>query len=402
MGVCVDDILTGGENRGHPWRRRGLIAGAVIVAVGLVVLRHLPGDAHSAARHAQPAVVANEPVPRILHGRAVPGGASSPQLRLMSGVRVPLAGPRPYWFWPATGRAERIGALPVTGGGYTFTRVAGGWALTRSTFARPACYLCMRSPLPVYFLSDQASAARWAGNADAVAPAATAGWMWLTSYRAGEEPGTQVAVAREVGPNGRPLGPSVQLPDGYAIEAGTSRGLLLASVTPRSGVPAFMLWNPGAGQAGRPFVTVLAVSAQQIAWMPRCSLECTVNVTDVVTGRVIAVRQQAGEVALSAAFSPDGSYLAVQVGTRSPDVDMGMLTRLYVLSLRTGRVAPVPGTQVSDGTLVAFGWPAATDTLVAALSFPAKIQLAAWHPGAGRPGVVTLEPDHGAARLVLG
>jgi hypothetical protein len=48
--------------------------------------------------------------------------------------------------------------------------------------------------------------------------------------------------------------------------------------------------------------------------MPGCARRCMVEVTDVVTGRVITVRQQAGEVAVSATFSPDGSYLAIQVG----------------------------------------------------------------------------------------
>jgi hypothetical protein len=413
----VDDILTGGVDRGPTWRRRGLVAAAVVAVVGVVVLRHLPDDKHAATSHALPPVVSSEPLPRIVPGRAgvpgVPGAAigprgvaggrppePTPRLRLMRGVRLPVAGPRPFWFWPATGRAEPIGGLPVTGAGYTFLRVAGGWVLMRGVFARPACDICMEAPLPVYFLADRASAARWAGTADAVASAATFGGLWLTSYRQGDDPGHVAVTAREVGANGHPLGRPVRLPAGYAIEGATGHGLVLVPVASPDGPAAFLLWNPRAGQVSRRFGTVLAVSARQIAWLPRCARRCVVEVADVVTGRVIVVRQQAGQVPVSGAFSPDGRYLAVQAG--AGNTGSGAATRLFVVSLRTGQVAAMPGTRASAGALVAFGWPDDTDTLVAALSFPAKLELAAWHPGAARPEAVALEPGQDAAGLVFG
>jgi hypothetical protein len=90
------------------------------------------------------------------------------------------------------------------------------------------------------------------------------------------------------------------------------------------------------------------------------------------------------------------------VGAALAGTGTGAPTRLYVVSLRTGQVAAVPGTRANGGDLVAFGWPDGTDTLVTELSFAAKVQLAAWHPGAARPEVITLEPGHGAAGLVLG
>ena len=405
VGVCVEDILTVGKDRGPGWLRRGLVAVAVVVAAGVLALRHLPGDQHHAADRTPTAVVRDEAVPRITPGRAGgPGEASGRQLRLMSGVRLPVAGPRPFWFWPATGRAEPIGGLPVTGAGYTFLRVAGGWALTRSTFARPACNLCMREPLPVYFLPDHARAARWAGTADAVASAATSGRLWLTSYRTGGDPGTAAVSAREVGADGRPLESPVRLPAGYAIDGATGRGLLLVPATLPGGPAAFFLWTPGAGEISRRFGTVLAVSARAIAWMPRCTRRCVLEVADVVTGQVTAARLRAREVAVSATFSPDGNYLAVQVDTGfgDPRTGNGAVTQLNVMSFRTGQVAAVPGTRANAGTLVAFGWPDDTDTLVTALSFPAKVELAAWHPGAARPEVVTLEPGRGTAGLVPG
>lgn len=403
VGVRVDDILTGGVDRGPAWRRRGLLAGVVVVVAGVVVLRHLPGEQRRPADRALPPVVSGEPLPRIMPGRAgVPGEADRPQFRLMRGIRLPVAGPRPFWFWPATGRAEPIGGLPVTGASYSFVRVVGGWVVMRGALARPACSICMGAPLPVYFVADRASAARWVGIADAVAPAATARGLWLTSYRQGGYPGHAAVTAREVGADGRSLGPAVRLPAGYAIAGATGRGLLLAPAAPRGIRAALLLWNPGAGQVGRRFGAVLAVSARQIAWMPRCARRCVVKVADVVTGRVIAVRQQAGQVAISATFSPDGSYLAVQADPDFAGTGGGEATRLYIVSLRTGQVAAVPGTRASGGALVGFGWPDNTDTLVAELSFPAKVQLAAWHPGGARPEVVAVEPGQGAAGLVLG
>lgn len=399
----MDDILTGGVDRGPNWPRRGLIAVAVVAAAGVVLLRHLPGDQHKAASHALPVVVSSEPLPRLMPGLAgAPGGASGSRLRLMRGVRLPVSGPRPFWFWPATGRAEPIGGLPVTGASYSFVRASGGWAVVRGGLARPQCKICMQAPLPVYFLAGSASRARWVGTADAVAPAAAVGRLWLTSDRQGDDPGHTAITAREVGAGGHPFRPGVRLPGGYAIEGATVSDLLLAPVDPGSGRSAFLRWNPGAGQAGRRLGTVLAVSARHVAWLPRCARRCAVEVADAVTGQVITVRQPTGQVAVSATFSPDESYLAIQVGPNYAGTGSGEATQLDVVSLRTGQVSSVPGTRTSGGALVAFGWPDGNDTLVAALSFPAKVQLSAWHPGAGRPDVVALKPGPGAAELVLG
>jgi hypothetical protein len=398
----VEDILTVGKGPGPGWRRYGLVAAAAVAALAFAVLRHLPADQH-AVTHQAPPVVASEPIPRILPGRPdVPGEASLSRPGLLSGVRLPLAGPRPFWFWPGSGRAEPIGGLPATGAGYQFARVSGGWALTRMTFARPACSFCSQAPLPVYFLPDDARAARWAGTADEVAPAASAGKLWLTSYERPYGLGTTVGTAREVGAGGRALGPEVRLPAGYGIYGAVSHDLLLAPGNQAGNCAAFLLWNRRAGQVSRLAGRMLAVSAREIAWIPCCAGHCVVQVTDVVTGQVTPVRQLAGEVAVSAAFSPDGKYLAVQVGSQSAGTGSAAAPALYVASLRNGQVTAVPGTRAPGSSLVAFGWPGDGDTLVAGLSFAAKVELAAWHPGASRADVIALKPGHGAAQLVLG
>lgn len=404
--VRVDDVLTGGGVRRPAWRRRALIAAVMVVVAGLVVLRHLPGGQRAAVGREPPVVSVSEPLPRVMPGQAgVPGEAGVPGVTRpgpLSEIRLPVAGPRPFWFWPATGRAVPIGGLPVTGAGYTFVRAAGGWALTRGALARPACQGCAEAPLPVYFLASGGSRAQPVGTADGVAPAATAGRLWLTSYHPAGDAGTSVGTAREISAGGGRPGPAVRLPAGYAIDGATGRDLLLIPQAQRHGRAGFLLWNPVTGQASRRPGNVLAVSGPHIAWMPRCARQCAVTVADVATGAVITVRPPASQVAVSAAFSPDGRYLAVQVGPDFVVTGSGAATRLYLVNLSTGQVAAVPETPAGGGALVAYGWPAAADILVTELSFPGRIQLAAWRPGSGRPHVIALRPGQGAAALVLG
>ena len=43
-----------------------------------------------------------------------------------------------------------------------------------------------------------------------------------------------------------------------------------------------------------------------------------------------------------------------------------------------------------------------SDVLVAALSFTARVQLAAWRPGAGRLAVADVRPGQSPAALIIG
>ena len=239
------------------------------------------------------------------------------------------------------------------------------------------------------------------GLADAVAPG-TAGTLWLTSYPPDADPRTAAGMAREVSIAGRPLGPQLRLPAGYLIEQGTDRGLLLAPVTPRPGTMAYKLWDPAAPQAAAPLTAVIAASTTQIAWAPPCAARCRVQVLNLATGRQVSVELPEASSVANAAFSPDGSFLAVQVSFGDDADDGALAVQLELVSMASGRLTAVPETWVSSDALVGFGWPASSDSLVAELSFTTKVQLASWHPGASRLAIAVLRPQHSPASLVIG
>ena len=110
----------------------------------------------------------------------------------------------------------------------------------------------------------------------------------------------------------------------------------------------------------------------------------------------------AGSSVTSAAFSPDGSFLALQVSFGNTGDGGELAMQLEVAPVTTGRLTAVPGTWVSSDALVGFGWPAGGDSLVAEFSFTTKMQLASWRPGASRPAVVVIRSGLSQASLVLG
>ena len=239
------------------------------------------------------------------------------------------------------------------------------------------------------------------GLANAVAPGA-AGALWLTSYPPDADPATAAGTAQEVSISGRPLGPPLGLPAGYLITQATDRGLLLAPVTPRPGTMAYQLWDPAAPQASRTFEAVIAASTTQIAWAPPCAVRCRVLVLNLATGQQVTAELPAGRSVAAAAFSPDGSFLAVEVTFSSEADDGGQAVQLEVVSMASGRLMAVPGTWLSSDALISFGWPASSDSLVAELSFTTKVQLASWRPGAARLAVAVLRRRQSPASLIIG
>jgi hypothetical protein len=114
------------------------------------------------------------------------------------------------------------------------------------------------------------------------------------------------------------------------------------------------------------------------------------------------VRLRPASSAASAAFSPDGDFLALQVIYSSGGDSGSSATELEVAAAATGRLTMVPGTSASSDALVGFGWPAGTDRLVAELSFTTKVQVAAWRPGAARLAVAVIRPGQTSAAMIVG
>jgi hypothetical protein len=318
-----------------------------------------------------------------------------------SGLRLPAAGQRPAWFWPATGQLVPIGGLPPQRSDYQFIRAAGGWAVQAGPGVQAGCGSCAGPQRAVYFLADGAQSVTQVGLADAVAPG-EAGTLWLTSYPPDADPGTAAGTAREVSITGRPLGLQLRLPAGYLIEQATDRGLLLAPVAPRPGTTAYQLWNPAAPRAARTFEAVIAASTTQIAWAPPCTARCRVLVLNLVTGRQVTAELPEGRSVANAAFSPDSSFLAFEVSFSNEADDGGQAVQLELVSTTSGHLTAVPGTWLSSDALISFGWPASSDSLIAELGFTTKVQLASWRPGASRLAIAVLRPQRNPASLVIG
>jgi len=422
----MDDILSQGEDReaGRRPRRAAVIAALIALAVGgaayLGIVRH--HDAPPAARQAPaatqtPGAALPSPVipppPGAVSVPPEPDGIAGRTLAWDRSLRLPSAGPRPVWFSPASGRAEPIAGLPADPSGYEFTRVHGGWAVQPAAAGKAHCGDCAGVPLAAWFLADGARTATPLGTASLVAPAAAAGTVWLTTFPQGAPLSSTTSTAREVGARvGEAQSRAVQsragrsqpvrLPRGYAIVRGTDRGLLLAPAGQPLGTAAYKLWNPSSPHASRAFQAVLAVSAGAIAWTSPCAPRCAVQLLDLTTGRHTVITLPAGSSPVRGAFSPDGGYLALQVGFGSTAAGGELAMQLEVAPVATGRLAVVPGTWVSSDALIGFGWPAGGDSLVAEFSFTTKMELASWHPGASHPSVTVIRPGLSQAFFILG
>jgi hypothetical protein len=400
-GLALEDILSQGgdrEPRPRPRRLAVIVALVALVAGGAVYLglsRHSPAPA---ATHRAP--VTPSAGPTALSLPPEPDGIAGQTLAWNRALRLPAAGTQPVWFSPASGRSEQIVGLPANRSGYQFSRVAGGWAVQASMAAPAACGGCAGAPAPVWFLPDGARSVTMAGPANLVAPAATAGALWLTSYAPGATMTTAAGTAREVGAAGA-LGRPVTLPPGYAIVQGTDRGLLLAPVSRQPGA-ADKLWDPATAQTSQAFHGVLAASPGRIALASRCAPKCGVQVLELATGRHTTVVLPVGNTPTSGAFSPDGKFLALQVSYGNTGDGGELAMQLQVASATSGRLTTVPGTWVSSDALVGFGWPAGGDSLVAEFNFTTKTELASWHPGASHPAVSIVPLGRGQPSLILG
>ena len=375
----MDDILSqGGDRDPGRWPRRLALLGApVLVAVASIAYISLAHHAHStAAVRPSSASVSAAPGSVSLIAPGPPSGSDGidgPTLPWAGSLRLPVAGPQPTWFAPATGRSEPIGGLPADSAGYQFTRVDGGWAVQASPGAMTSCDVCDRPSLPVWFLADGSGSVTRVGTANLVNPAA-AGAVWLTS-----EPSVAATVpvmAQEVSLAGVPRG---------------------APVSGQPGTTADELWDPANSRTARMFDDVVAASLAEIAWTPPCVATCQVRLLDLATGKTTAVELPTGSSATSGTFSPDGKLLALEVSSGD-----GGAMQLEVASVTSGRLTAVPSTLVGSNAHVEFGWPTSGDSLIAEFTFATQVQLASWHPGATRLAVAAVRSAQDLASLVVG
>src|SRR5262245_23930140 len=125
----MPDILSqgGDRKRGLPWARLA-VAAVVLIALTVVIVQNYPHHRHP--RPPRPAPSAHAPI--ALPAPGLPGGpdgVAGPSLPWQAAVRLPVTGPKPSWYWPATGSIRPIGGLPVSKSGYQFTRLSAGWAI---------------------------------------------------------------------------------------------------------------------------------------------------------------------------------------------------------------------------------------------------------------------------------
>jgi hypothetical protein len=401
----MSDMISQGRDDDGPRRPRPrwmwpAAALAALVVVAVLVVTHRPGAAHHAAAAPSPEIRVSAGIIResAPSGPGQPVGVAGPTLPWTGGLRLLVDGPQPSWLSPRTGRLIPVSGLPRNVPSYTFVRASGGWAVLAQ--APMFCGSCSVPGEPAYFLADGAARATPAGAASAVAPAATSGALWLTSYPPGVDPATATGLARPVSATGRALGPQVRLPAGYEIRQATHGGLLLV---PLGGWPrADLLWNPRTRRVSRRITHLIAAAPDAVAWTGPCAGRCRVRVLALATGRMSVVTLPPGATAADGAFSPDGRLLALQVSSSPGGDGGGLAMQLDVATVGNGRLRVVPGTWVSSDALVNFGWPGRRDQLVAVLSFTTKVQVTVWRPGSDRLRVTQLRPERAAQALIVG
>jgi hypothetical protein len=407
-GVAVEDIISHGDERPpRDGRRRLLVGAALVAAVVLVVVQHLPHDRHGGTHVAGGRGPGGRPLPiqpPTDPGALPPSGIIGNTAAWAPDARLPRSGARPDWFWPAMGRVAPILGLPSGRVGYVFTRLAGGWAIQPDPAGPAGCGNC-DAPAPVFYLADRARRAVLVSSASLVAPAAADGRMWLTTYAPGSGHGRTPGVAQQYNGSGAKIGAPVTLPAGYGITQGTRRGLLLVSLSLIGQGNADRLWNPATGKVLHRFDGVVAVNATAVAFAPPCTRTCPVRVFNVTSGRQVTVKMRPSDSVTSGVFSPDGRFLALQIGRGNGEVSDGgaSATQLEVASAATGHAVVVPHIFVSSDALAAFGWPGSRDDLVAEFRFDSRVQVAFWDPVAGgNVAVADIKPAEEPAALVVG
>ncbi len=403
----MDDIISHGRPPQRGWRGKAALAVVVAAVAALVVAEHA-GHGHPARPPTGPAPAAPAPP----SDSVVVAGPIQPWATT---ARMPRNGIAPAWFSIAGGAGRPIGGLPRYGAGYAFTRIEGGWLLQPglgrpttcgdcggpASSAQAGCGNCPRPPTAVYYLADRARAVTTIGVATMIAPGSGAGLAWLTTFPVGSGLGTKPGLAREYYGTGAPRGPAISLPVGYEIVRATRRGLLLTAIAGRDGPRTDRLWDPASRRMVRTFDGVIAASYGALALADgRCAATCALRVLSLTTGRAATLRVPLG-VPVAGSFSPDGRYLALEVGIRSATPTPG--TQVDVAALASRQVLAVPRTRSSDTALDGFGWPDAADYLAVTVnSADSSVQLTYWDAASSAIAIAYLKAALDPRGLVAG
>jgi hypothetical protein len=343
-------------------RRRAARAGVAVVAALAVAV-----PVYTAVAGGPPAPPAG-PLATKMSGLPMPAGTN---------FRVLVsAGNGAAWYSTATRRAEHIGGLPRSQGGYQFSGVLGGWVAWSNNTASSQCppqgpNACAGPPKEFYFIADGSLTATRIGAGYAVAASSRPGAVWLGTYPRASAKFTGSATAQLISTTGRPLGPPYHLPADWLLITGVGSYLQLNNNLNNNRT---ILWDPRAGHVLRHFDNVIAAGPEQIAWSPGCR-SCRVQILNVPAGTTVTTPIPGrNPAAVAAAFSDDGRLLAAQPPGRDIEV--------FDTASRTLTV--IPGTAPSSGEWQNFGWQAGNHRLVIAAGsylHPGSAQLAYWQPG---------------------
>jgi len=355
--IRVDDAWRAGRRR----RRAATIIAAAAVAVVLAAV--VP--AANALRGGPPSQP-TRPLAAKMTGLPMPAGTNFQVLV--------NAGDGAAWYSTATRRAEHIGGLPPSQGGYQFSGVYGGWIAVsnQSTSSTPcAVNVCAGRPKKFYFIADGSLTATRIGAGYWVAASSRPGAVWLATYPRASATFTGSATAQLISTTGRPLGPRHRLPADWLLITGVGSYLRLNNDQNNN---LSILWDPRAGRVLRHFDNIIATSPEQIAWSPGCR-SCRVQILNVSTGTTVTTPIPGrNPAALGAIFSDDGRLLAVQQPGRE----------IQVFDTATRTLTAIPGTALSTAAWQNFGWQPGGPRLVIAAgpnSRPGPAQLAYWQPG---------------------
>jgi hypothetical protein len=284
------------------------------------------------------------------------------------------AGTGAAWYSTAARRAERIGGLPRSQGGYQFSGVYGGWIAVsnQSTSSTPcAAKLCAGRPKEFYFIADGSPTATRIGAGYAVVTSSRLGAVWLATYPRASATFYGSATAQLISTTGRPLGPRYHLPADWLLITGVGSYLQLNNNQDNN---LSILWDPRTGRVLRHFDNIVATGPEQIAWSPGCR-SCRVQILNVSTGTTVTTPIPGrNPAALNATFSEGGRLLAVQ--------QPGQEVEVFDTGSRT--LTAIPGTALSGADWQYFDWQAGGHRLVIAAgpnSRPGPAQLAYWQPG---------------------